>query len=708
MAKQDLHLTRNIGIMAHIDAGKTTTSERILYYTGKTHKLGEVHDGAATMDWMAQEQERGITITSAATTCYWHYNDKQYKINLIDTPGHVDFTAEVERSLRVLDGAVATYCAVGGVQPQSETVWRQADKYNVPRLGYVNKMDRSGANYYDVLQQMKDVLGANPVSLVIPIGQEETFKGIVDLLKMKAIIWHDETQGAEFEVDEIPDDLKDEAQEWRDKLVESAAEFDEALMEKFFDDPNSITEEELIAAIRKGTLAMECTPMLCGSSFKNKGVQTLLDYVCAFLPAPVDTPAIVGENPNTGEEEDRKPSEDDPTSALAFKIATDPYVGRLVFFRVYSGKVEAGSYVYNTRSGKKERVSRLFQMNSNKQQPMDSIDAGDIGAGVGFKDIRTGDTLCDEEHPIILESITFPDTVISIAVEPKSQADIAKLDNGLAKLAEEDPTFTVHTDEQSGQTVISGMGELHLDIIIDRLKREFKVECNQGKPQVNYKEAITKEVNLREVYKKQSGGRGKFADIIVNVGPVDADWDIKENGGLQFVNEVKGGNVPKEFIPSVQKGFEDAMKNGVLGGYPVDSLKVTLIDGSFHPVDSDQLSFELAARNAYKNACVKAGPVLMEPVMKLEVVTPEENMGDVIGDLNKRRGQVEGMEEARSGARIVKAMVPLAEMFGYVTALRTITSGRATSSMEYDHHSPVSSSIAKAVLEEVKGRVDLV
>ena len=708
MAKHDLKLTRNIGIMAHIDAGKTTTSERILYYTGKTHKLGEVHDGAATMDWMAQEQERGITITSAATTCYWQYNDKQYKINLIDTPGHVDFTAEVERSLRVLDGAVATYCAVGGVQPQSETVWRQADKYNVPRLGYVNKMDRSGANYYDVLQQMKDVLGANPVSLVIPIGQEETFKGIVDLLKMKAIIWHDETQGAEFEVDEIPDDLKDEAQEWRDKLVESAAEFDEALMEKFFDDPNSITEEELIAAIRKGTLAMECTPMLCGSSFKNKGVQTLLDYVCAFLPAPVDTPAIVGENPNTGEEEDRKPSEDDPTSALAFKIATDPYVGRLVFFRVYSGKVEAGSYVYNTRSGKKERVSRLFQMNSNKQQPMDSIDAGDIGAGVGFKDIRTGDTLCDEEHPIILESITFPDTVISIAVEPKSQADIAKLDNGLAKLAEEDPTFTVHTDEQSGQTVISGMGELHLDIIIDRLKREFKVECNQGKPQVNYKEAITKEVNLREVYKKQSGGRGKFADIIVNVGPVDADWDIKENGGLQFVNEVKGGNVPKEFIPSVQKGFEDAMKNGVLGGYPVDSLKVTLIDGSFHPVDSDQLSFELAARNAYKNACVKAGPVLMEPVMKLEVVTPEENMGDVIGDLNKRRGQVEGMEEARSGARIVKAMVPLAEMFGYVTALRTITSGRATSSMEYDHHSPVSSSIAKAVLEEVKGRVDLV
>ena len=705
MAKQDLHLTRNIGIMAHIDAGKTTTSERILFYTGKTHKIGEVHDGAATMDWMAQEQERGITITSAATTCYWHYDNKQFKINLIDTPGHVDFTAEVERSLRVLDGAVATYCAVGGVQPQSETVWRQADKYNVPRLGYVNKMDRSGADYFDVLRQMKEVLGANPVSLVVPIGSEETFKGIVDLIKMKAILWHDETMGAEFEVAEIPADLKDEAEEWRGKLLESAAEFDESLMEKYFEDPNSITEEEIIAAIRKGTLAMECTPVICGSSFKNKGVQTLLDYVCAFLPSPVDTPNVVGTNPTTGEEEDRKPSEDAPTSALAFKIATDPYVGRLVFFRVYSGKVEAGSYVYNTRSGKKERVSRLFQMNSNKQVPMDAIDAGDIGAGVGFKDIRTGDTLCDEAHPIVLESMTFPDPVIGIAVEPKSQADVDKLGIGLAKLAEEDPTFTVHTDEQSGQTVISGMGELHLDIILDRLKREFKVECNQGKPQVNYKEAITKTVNLREVYKKQSGGRGKFADIIVNVGPVDEDY---KQGGLQFINEVKGGNIPKEFIPSVQKGFESAMKNGVLGGYPMDSLKVTLIDGSFHPVDSDQLSFEVAAINAYKNACVKAGPVLMEPIMKLEVVTPEENMGDVIGDLNKRRGQVEGMDETRSGARIIRAMVPLAEMFGYVTALRTITSGRATSSMEYDHHAPLSSTIAKAVLEEIKGRTDLV
>ena len=705
MAKQDLHLTRNIGIMAHIDAGKTTTSERILFYTGKTHKIGEVHDGAATMDWMAQEQERGITITSAATTCYWQYNNKRFKINLIDTPGHVDFTAEVERSLRVLDGAVATYCAVGGVQPQSETVWRQADKYNVPRLGYVNKMDRSGADYFDVLRQMKDVLGANPVSLVIPIGSEETFKGLVDLIKMKAFYWHDETMGAEYEIDDIPADLKDEADEWRGKLLEAAAEYDEALMEKYFDDPNSITEEEIIAAIRKGTLAMQCTPMLCGSSFKNKGVQTLLDYVCAFLPSPLDTPNIVGTNPTTGEEEDRKPSEEAPTSALAFKIATDPYVGRLVFFRVYSGKVEAGSYVYNTRSGKKERVSRLFQMNSNKQVPMEAIDAGDIGAGVGFKDIRTGDTLCDEGHPIVLESITFPDPVIGIAVEPKSQADVDKLGIGLAKLAEEDPTFTVHTDEQSGQTVISGMGELHLDIILDRLKREFKVECNQGKPQVNYKEAITKTVNLREVYKKQSGGRGKFADIIVNVGPIDEDY---KEGGLQFINEVKGGNIPKEFIPSVQKGFETAMKSGVLGGYPMDSLKVTLLDGSFHPVDSDQLSFEIAAINAYKNACVKAGPVLMEPIMKLEVVTPEENMGDVIGDLNKRRGQVEGMDETRSGARIIKAMVPLAEMFGYVTALRTITSGRATSSMEYDHHAPLSSSIAKTVLEEIKGRVDLV
>lgn len=705
MAKQDLHFTRNIGIMAHIDAGKTTTSERILFYTGKTHKIGEVHEGAATMDWMAQEQERGITITSAATTTYWNWNNHQYKINLIDTPGHVDFTAEVERSLRVLDGAVATYCAVGGVEPQSETVWRQADKYNVPRMGYVNKMDRSGADFFEVVRQMKDILGANPCPINIPIGAEENFKGVVDLIKMKAILWHDETMGAEYSVEEIPAELQAEAEEWRTKMLESAAECDEALMEKFFEDPSTITEEEIIAAIRKGTLAMEITPMCCGSSFKNKGVQTLLDYVCMFLPSPVDTPNVVGTNPDTGAEEDRKPSEDEKTAALAFKIATDPYVGRLTFFRVYSGKVEAGSYIYNVRSGKKERVSRLFQMHSNHQNPVEVIGAGDIGAGVGFKDIRTGDTLCDEDAPIILESMDFPDPVIGIAVEPKTQKDMDKLSNGLAKLAEEDPTFTVHTDEQSGQTVISGMGELHLDIIIDRLKREFKVECNQGKPQVNYKEAITKTVNLREVYKKQSGGRGKFADIIVNVGPVDEDF---EGSGLQFVNKVTGGNIPKEFIPSVQKGFENAMKNGVLGGYPMDSLKVELLDGSFHPVDSDQLSFEICALQAYKNACAQAGPVLMEPIMKLEVVTPEENMGDVIGDLNKRRGQVEGMESSRSGARIVKAEVPLAEMFGYVTALRTITSGRATSSMQYDHHAPVSSSIAKAVLEEVKGRVDLI
>ena len=705
MAKNDLHLTRNIGIMAHIDAGKTTTSERILFYTGKTHKIGETHDGSATMDWMAQEQERGITITSAATTCFWKYNGDQYKINLIDTPGHVDFTAEVERSLRVLDGAVATYCAVGGVEPQSETVWRQADKYNVPRIGYVNKMDRSGANFFDVVQQMKDVLGATPVPLCVPIGAEETFKGLVDLLKMKAIFWHDETMGADYNVEEIPADLVDECNEWREKLLESASEFDEALMEKYFDDPSTITEEELLAAIRKGTLALQCVPMLCGSSFKNKGVQTMLDYVCALLPSPMDNEEIIGTDPADENVEVKfLAKEDEPTSALAFKIATDPYVGRLVFFRVYSGKIAAGSYVYNPRSGKKERISRLFQMHSNKQNPVEVIAAGDIGSGVGFKDIRTGDTLCDEGHEIVLESMSFPDTVISIAVEPKSQADIAKLDNGLAKLAEEDPTFTVHTDEQSGQTVISGMGELHLDIIIDRLKREFKVECNQGKPQVNYKEAITREVNLREVYKKQSGGRGKFADIIVNVGPKDDDYT---EGDLQFINEVKGGNVPKEFIPAVQKGFQDCLKAGVLGGYPVTGLKVTLIDGSFHPVDSDQLSFELAARNAFKNACPQAGPALMEPIMKVEVVTPEESMGDVIGDLNKRRGMVQGMEEARSGARIVKAMVPLAEMFGYVTALRTITSGRATSSMEYDHHEAVSNSIAKTILEEVGGRADL-
>ena len=694
MAKHDLHLTRNIGIMAHIDAGKTTTSERILFYTGKTHKIGEVHDGGATMDWMAQEQERGITITSAATTTFWNWQGKQYKINLIDTPGHVDFTAEVERSLRVLDGAVAAYCAVGGVEPQSETVWRQADKYNVPRIAYVNKMDRSGADFFDVVRQMKDVLGAHPCVLSIPIGAEEKFKGIIDLIKMKAILWHDETMGAEYEVDEIPAELQAEAQEWRDKLVETAAECDEALMDKFFDDPSSITEEELIAAIRKGTLAMDIVPMTQGSSFKNKGVQTLLDYVCMFLPSPLDTPNIVGTNPETGEEEDRKPSEDEKTAALAFKIATDPYVGRLTFFRVYSGKIVAGSYIYNVRSGKKERVSRLFQMHSNHQNPVDEICAGDIGAGVGFKDIHTGDTLADEDAPIVLESMDFPDPVIGIAVEPKTQKDLDKLSNGLAKLAEEDPTFTVKTDEQTGQTVISGMGELHLDIIIDRLKREFKVECNQGKPQVNYKEAITKTVNLREVYKKQSGGRGKFADIIFEIGPAD-EGQI----GLTFVDEVKGGNIPKEFIPSVQKGFASAMDNGALAGYKMDSMKVTLKDGSFHPVDSDQLSFEICARNGYRNAAPKAGSVIKEPIMSVEVVTPEENMGDIIGDLNKRRGQVTGME-SKGNARVVKAKVPLSEMFGYVTVLRTISSGRATSSMEFSHFEEVPANLAKEIIEK--------
>ena len=704
MANRDLHLTRNIGIMAHIDAGKTTTSERILFYTGKTHKIGEVHDGAATMDWMAQEQERGITITSAATTCSWEYNKNKYKINLIDTPGHVDFTAEVERSLRVLDGAVATYSAADGVQPQSETVWRQADKYNVPRIGYVNKMDRSGADFFETVQQMKDILGANPVAIQIPIGAEENFKGVVDLIKMKAILWHDETMGAEYDIEDIPAELVDEAEEWREKLLDAASSFDDELMELYLDGKD-IPEEMIIAAIRKGCISMECTPMLLGSSYKNKGVQPLLDYVCAFLPSPLDTEAIVGTNPDTEEEEDRKPSENEPTAALAFKIATDPFMGRLVFFRVYSGKVEAGSYVYNPRSGKKERISRLFQMNSNKEIPMQSIDAGDIGAGVGFKDIRTGDTLCSEEHPIVLESMSFPDTVLSIAVEPKSQADIAKLDNGLAKLAEEDPTFTVRTDEQSGQTIISGMGELHLDIIIDRLKREFKVECNQGKPQVNYKEAISRAAQSRETFKKQSGGRGKFACIDVTIEPKDEDF---KEGDLQFVNVVKGGNVPKEFIPSVEKGFRDCLSNGVLGGFPMTGLKVTLTDGSFHPVDSDQLSFELVAHQAFKKLCPMAGPVLMEPIMRVEVVTPEENMGDVIGDLNKRRGLVQGMDEARSGARIVKAMVPLSEMFGYVTALRTITSGRATSSMEYDHHSPVTSALAKEILTELNGHPELV
>ena len=701
---EQLKLTRNIGIMAHIDAGKTTTSERILFYTGLTHKIGEVHDGAATMDWMEQEQERGITITSAATTAFWKYNDKKYKINLIDTPGHVDFTVEVERSLRVLDGAVATFCAVGGVEPQSETVWRQADKYNVPRIAYVNKMDRSGANFLEVARQIHDVLGANPCPIQLPIGAEESFKGLVDLITMKALYWHDETMGAEYEVDEIPAEMLDECQSYRDKMLESIAEFDDDLMTKYFDDPSTITIDEIKRALRAATLKMEIVPMLCGSSFKNKGVQPLLDAVCAYLPSPEDTPEIVGKSyDDPDKEESRRPIFEDPMCALVFKIATDPYVGRLVFFRVYSGKIDAGSYVFNSRSGKKERISRLFQMHSNRQNPMETIGCGDIGAGVGFKDVRTGDTLCDEAHPIVLEAMDFPDPVIGVAVEPKTQKDLDRLDVGLQKLAEEDPTFQVESNEETGQTIIRGMGELHLDIIIDRLRREFKVECNQGRPQVTYKEAITKPIELREVFKKQTGGRGKFADIICRVEPVEEGYE----GGLEFIDEVKGGDIPKEFIPSIQKGFQMAMKNGVLAGYPVEQLKVTVLDGSFHPVDSDQLSFELCAQQAFRKACEQAGPVLMEPIMKVEVVTPEESMGDVIGDLNKRRGQVEGMETSRSGARIIKATAPLAEMFGYVTALRTITSGRATSTMSFSHYAEVSKSIAEKVLSECKGRVDL-
>ncbi|MGN0228722.1 MAG: elongation factor G [Muribaculaceae bacterium] len=701
---EKLIFTRNIGIMAHIDAGKTTTSERILYYTGLTHKIGETHDGTATMDWMEQEQERGITITSAATTTFWNYAGNKYKINLIDTPGHVDFTVEVERSLRVLDGAVATFCAVGGVEPQSETVWRQADKYNVPRIGYVNKMDRSGANFYEVCRQVREVLGANPCPINLPIGAEETFKGVVDLITMKALYWPDESLGADTVVEEIPANMVEECESWRDKLLETIAEYDDELMEKYFDDPSTITEEEIRRALRAATLKMVIVPMMCGSSFKNKGVQPLLDAVCAYLPSPEDSEFVEGHSVDDPDEViTRKPLFEEPMCALAFKIATDPYVGRLVFFRVYSGQIDAGSYVLNTRSGKKERISRLFQMHSNKQNPMETIGCGDIGAGVGFKDIRTGDTLCAEDAPIVLEAMDFPDPVIGIAVEPKTQKDLDRLSVGLQKLAEEDPTFQVATNEETGQTVISGMGELHLDIIIDRLRREFKVECNQGRPQVTYKESITKPVEIREVFKKQTGGRGKFADIIVRVEPADEGFE----GGLQFIDEVKGGNIPKEFIPAVQKGFTSAMRNGVLAGYPVEQLKVTLIDGSFHPVDSDQLSFELCAIQAFKKACEQARPVLLEPIMKVEVVTPEESMGDVIGDLNKRRGQVEGMENSRSGARIVKAKTPLAEMFGYVTALRTITSGRATATMSFSHYAEVSTSIAKAVLTECQGRVDL-
>ena len=692
---RDLKFTRNIGIMAHIDAGKTTTSERILYYTGKTHKIGEVHEGGATMDWMVQEQERGITITSAATTAFWNYNGDQYQINLIDTPGHVDFTVEVERSLRVLDGTVATFCAVGRVQPQSETVWRQADKYGVPKIAYVNKMDRVGADFFAVIDEMKEKLGARAVPICIPIGAEDKFDGIIDLVAMKAMIYdHNSDALVNYQVTDIPEKYVDEANMWREKLVEAAAEYDENLMEKFFEDPDSISEEEVIAALRKATIDMAIVPACCGSSFKNKGVQFLLNAVMRYLPSPLDKGAVKGTNPNTGDDEVREPSAKEPFAALVFKIATDPFVGRLAFMRAYSGKLDAGSYVLNTRTGKKERVSRLFQMHSNKQNPIEFVEAGDICAAVGFKDLRTGDTICFEQAPITLESMEFPDPVIGLAVEPKTQKDLDKLGIALAKLAEEDPTFTVKTDHETGQTVISGMGELHLDIIVDRLRREFGVDINQGAPQVNYKEAITQTVQHREVFKKQTGGRGKFADIIVEIGPADEGVT-----GLQFIDEVKGGNVPKEFIPSVEKGFKSAMANGVLAGYEVPSLKVTLKDGSFHPVDSDQLSFELAARMAFRHACPKAKPVLLEPIMSLEVVTPEDYMGDIVGDLNRRRGQINAMDSTL-GARIVKAYVPLAEQFGYVTILRTISSGRATSTMTFHHYAEVPAGLAKEVIEK--------
>ena len=700
MAKRDLNYTRNIGIMAHVDAGKTTTTERILYYTGISHKIGEVHDGAATMDWMEQEQERGITITSAATTCFWKFNDEQYRINIIDTPGHVDFTVEVERSLRVLDGAVALFCAVSGVEPQSETNWGLADKYKVPRIGFINKMDRSGADFFNVVGMIKDMLGARPVPLQVPIGAEDDFKGVVDLITNKAYIWNEEDQGMTWDEVPIPDDLVDTVEEYRGLLIEAVAEQDDKLMEKYFEDPDSLTADEIISAIRKATIGMQITPLLCGSAFKNKGVQTMLDAVMLYLPSPYDVEAIVGTDVDDEDIKiERKPDPDEPFAGLAFKIATDPFVGRLCFVRAYSGKLPAGSYVINTRSGKKERISRIFQMHSNKQNPIEELEAGDIGAVVGFKDIRTGDTLCAEGAPLVLESMSFPAPVIGIAVEPKSQADLDKLSNGLAKLAEEDPTFNVRTDEETGQTVISGMGELHLEVLVDRLRREFKVECNQGAPQVNYKEAIFGNTDHREVYKKQSGGRGKFADIIVKIGPSPTP----EEAGLVFKNSVKGGNVPKEFVPSVQKGFEEAMKNGVLAGYQMDSMAVELIDGSFHAVDSDQLSFELAAKMAYRHAVKNCQPKILEPMMQLEVVTPDENMGDVIGDLNKRRALIEGTGE-RSGKTIVNAKVPLSEMFGYVTDLRTLTSGRATSSMSFSHYAEAPSSVQEKVIADAQGK----
>ena len=699
MAKRDLTYTRNIGIMAHIDAGKTTTSERILFYTGKTHKIGEVHEGAATMDWMVQEQERGITITSAATTAFWHYNGKVYQINLIDTPGHVDFTVEVERSLRVLDGTVATFCAVGRVQPQSETVWRQADKYRVPKIAYVNKMDRVGADFLACVDEIKTKLGANAVPICLPIGAEENFKGIVDLLARKAIVYDTSDHLVNYEITDVPEDMQDAVALWRDRLIEAAAECDDALMEKYFEDPDSVTEEEVISAIRKGTIEMKIVPACCGSSFKNKGVQFLLDSVMRYLPSPLDIGATKATDLNTDKEIDLAPSVDEPFCGLVFKIATDPYVGRLAYVRAYSGSLSAGSYVINSRTGKKERVARLYQMHSNHQNPIEVVEAGDICAAVGFKDLRTGDTICAEGKNFALESMEFPDPVIGIAVEPKTQKDLDKLGIALGKLAEEDPTFTVKSDPDTGQTVISGMGELHLDIIVDRLRREFGVEINQGAPQVNYKEAMRSTVQHREVFKKQSGGRGKFADIIFEIGPADEGVT-----GLQFVDEVKGGNIPKEFIPAVEKGFKSAMANGCLAGYEVPSMKVTLKDGSFHPVDSDALSFEICARMGFRKAMPKATPVIMEPIMSLEVVTPEDYMGDVIGDLNKRRGQVTSMD-SKSNARIVKALVPLSEQFGYVTVLRTLSSGRATSTMSFSHYAELPAALAKDVIEKSGNRV---
>ena len=695
MAVRDLRFTRNIGIMAHIDAGKTTTSERILYYTGKTHKIGEVHEGAATMDWMVQEQERGITITSAATTAFWHYGGQTYQINLIDTPGHVDFTVEVERSLRVLDGTIATFCAVGKVQPQSETVWRQADKYGVPKLAYVNKMDRVGADFLGCVEEIRTKLGANAVPVCLPIGAEENFLGIVDLISQKAIVYDSGEELVNYRYEEIPADMQESVSIWREKLIEAAAECDDALMEKFFDDPATITEEEIIAALRKGTIAMKIVPACCGSSFKNKGVQYLLDAVMRYLPSPIDIGATKATNLANNDTVELQPRPDAPFCGLVFKIATDPYVGRLAYIRAYSGHLDAGSYVLNTRSEKKERVGRLYQMHSNHQNPIEFVEAGDICAAVGFKDLRTGDTICADNHRYALESMEFPDPVIGIAVEPKTQADLDKLGIALGKLAEEDPTFTVKSDPDTGQTIISGMGELHLDIIVDRLRREFGVEINQGAPHVNYKEAVTASTQHREVFKKQTGGRGKFADIIVEIGPADEGVN-----GLQFDNQVKGGNVPKEYVPSVQKGFESAMVNGVLAGYEVQSLKVTLLDGSFHPVDSDQLSFEVAARMAFRHACPKCKPVLLEPIMSLEVVTPEEYMGDIVGDLNRRRGQIVNMDSTSNGARIIKAFVPLAEQFGYVTVLRTLSSGRATSTMSFDHYAEVPAAMAKEIVEK--------